>query len=369
MKEVVVLGVGLHKFGRFPEKTVEELAEVAIRNALNESGVPFNDIQAAYVGHAYQPMGTGWRVVKQFGETGIPIVDMVVGAPSSAHCLVRAASEIATGVYDVVLVAGVEKMEKGLISGLTSKGSFEEVMGLLVMPADMAMMAKRHMKEYGTTVDQLAMCSAIEHRNGALNPYAHHQKPCTVQEVLNSRMIADPITLLMCSPTSDGASAAVLCSREMAAHYAGKRPITVASWAVSSGKYSHDGPMEAVAEVAQEAYEKAGIGPEDVGITEIHDAFSPERIFIAEALGLIPEGEGGPWVEAGRTDINGDVPIDTDGGLVAKGHPIGATGLSQVCEIIWQLRGEAGPRQVTDPKVGLQEIMGLGDYVVCIYKK
>ena len=373
MREVAILGVGLHKFGRFPEKSVNDLAREAIQNALEDSGVPFKDIEAAYVGHVYQPMGTGAEVVNQFGQTGIPITNMEVACTSSTQGLVRAYWEIASGLYDVVLTVGVEKMQRGLLAGTSAAGSYEEIMGLKVMPAVYAMKARRHMHQYGTTFRQLALCSVKEHKNGRLNPYAQYQKPCTAEEVMNSKMIADPITLLMCSPTSDGASAAVLCTRKKADQYTSKTVITIAAWAFGSDLYAREeGESEfaGVEVLAQKAYERAGIGPEDVDVAQIHDAFSPGEIFLPEALGLLPKGEGGPWVEAGRTDIEGDIPINTDGGLVSRGHPVGATGLAQVAELVWQLRETAGPRQIPKrPRVALQHNAGIGGVCVNIFKR
>ncbi len=220
-------------------------------------------------------------------------------------------------------------------------------------------------------VPQQLTRSVKEHKNGTLNPYAQYQKACTVEEVMNSRMIADPITLLMCSPSSDGASAVVLCAKEKAAKYTSKPPITVAGWALSSGSYAKDGEeVGGMEEAAQRTYEMAGIGPEDVDVAQIHDAFSPAEIMTPESLGLIPKGEGGRWIEAGETEIGGKLPINTDGGLVSRGHPLGATGLAQIAELVRQLRGEAGPRQVSgNPKVALQQNQGIGGFCIGIYKK
>ena len=372
MREVVILGVGLHPFGRFPEKSIEDLGRTAVANALEEANVPFKDIQAAYVGHVYQAMGTGHKVVTEFGMTGIPIINQEVACTSSTQGLMRAAYEIASGLYDVVLAVGVEKMQRGLLAGTTQAGSFEEVMGFAVMPATYAMKSRKHMQLYGTTMEQLAICSVKEHKNGVLNPNAQYRKECTVEEVLNSRMIADPITLLMCSPTSDGASAAVICAKDKAAKYVSKRPITIAGCSASSGKYhkGEDSEFSAMADVGDLAYEKAGIGPQEVDVAQIHDAFSPAEIFTPEALGFVPEGEGGPWIERGEMDIGGKIPINTDGGLVSRGHPVGATGLAQIAEIVCQLRGEAGARQVpNDPKVGLCHNAGIGGMMVTILKR
>lgn len=371
MREVVILGVGLHKFGRFPDKSIRELGRVAIEGALQESAVPFKDIQVAYVGHVYQSMGTGHRVVTQFGQTGIPIINVEVACTSSTQALVRAAYDIALGLYDVALAAGVEKMGRGLIPGTSEARSYEEIMGLAVMPATYAFQARKHMEKYGTTFRQLALCSVKEHNNGALNPMAHYQQRMTVEEVMVGRMIADPITLYMCSPNSDGASAAILCEKKVARKYMGKLPITVAAWALSSGLPSREDDEEfsGVGELAKQVFQKASVGPVDIDVAQVHDAFSPAEIFVPESLGLIPKGEGGRWVEEGKTEIGGRIPINTDGGLVSRGHPVGATGLAQVAELVRQLRGEAGPRQVARAKVALQHNTGIGGTALVVYKK
>lgn len=373
MRDVAVIGVGLHPFGRFPDKSVVDLARVAIEEALDDSGVPFKDIDVAYCGHVYQPMRTGQSIIHEFGKTGIPVVNLEVACTSSTQALIRATYEIATGLYDVALCVGVEKMERGMLAGLTMPGSYEELMGLRVMPAIYSFAIRRHMHDYGTTAEQLALCSVKAHKNGTLNPNAQYQKACTVEEVLESRMIADPITLLMCCPSSDGASAAVVCASDLADKYTANLGVKVAGWAISAGGYPSKGETEDECEakiVAKKAFEMAGLGPNDIDVVQIHDAFSPGEILIPEYLGLIPKGEGGPWVEAGKTAIEGELPINTDGGLVSRGHPLGATGLAQVAELVRQLRREAGPRQVArPPEVALQYNTGEGGSSLTILTK
>ncbi len=370
-REVVILGVGMHRFVKDSGKTFQDLGRVAIANALEESEVPFKDIEAAYVGRVYAPPGTGMRVVQEFGWTGIPIVNLEVACTSATQAVFRAAYEVSTGLYDVVLAVGIDKLPRGLLGGATEAGSWDEIMGLVVMPAMYALGIRKHMEEYGTTFEQLSRISVKEHKYGALNPYALYQKEMTLEEVKAGRMIAYPINLFMCSPNCDGATAAVLCTKEKARRYTSNPVITIAGWALASPKYTPAGEEEAgLKEMARKAFERAGLGPEDIDVMQVHDAFSPAEITIPEELGFIPVGEGGRWVDEGRTEITGELPINTDGGLVACGHPVGATGIRQIAELIWQLKGEAGPRQVEGPpKVALQQNSGLGGYAIGIYTR
>lgn len=380
MREVVVLGAGLHRFGRFPDKTYQELGREAIKNALEDSGVPFPDIEVAYVGRVLAGMGTGLNVVSEMGQTGIPVINIEMACASSTSAFREAYLSVANGVYDTALVVGFEKMERGMIQ-ISESTSFQSVMGLAVMPAAYALQAQRYMADYGATPEMFAQVSVKSHKAGALNPYAQYQKETTLEEVMASRMIADPITLLQCSPTTDGAAAVVICAADKAKKYSAKRQMTVAGWATGSGKYQRqgegDGEGEADSEgssdverLARIAYDRAGIGPEDVDVTQVHDAFSPGEIFMAEGLGLVPKGEGARAVWEGRTEINGDIPINTDGGLISRGHPIGATGAAMVTEIFRQLTGEAGPRQVKGgkAKVGLIHNAGIGGVNILVFK-
>lgn len=370
-REVVILGAGMHPFVKDSGKSYPELGRVAIANALEESGVPFKDVEAAYVGHCYGPLGTGMRVVQEFGWTGIPIVNMEVACTSATQAVFRAAYEISTGLYDVVLAVGVDKVLRGLLGGITEAGSWDAVMGLVVMPAMYALGIRGHMEKYGTTFDQLCKISVKEHKNGALNQYALYHKAMTLEEVKAGRMIAYPINLFMCSPNCDGATAAVLCTREKAKQYTSKPPITIAGWAIGSPSYTRAGDEEGgLKGLAKKAFNMAGLGPEDVDVLQVHDAFSPAEITIPESLGFIPEGEGGRWIDEGRTEINGELPINTDGGLVSFGHPVGATGIRQISELIWQMKGEAGPRQVSGPpKVAFQQNSGIGGNAIGIYTR
>lgn len=377
MRDVVVLGAGLHRFGRFPDKSLQDLGREAIKNALDDSGVPFPDIQVAYVGRVLAGMGAGLSVVSEMGQTGIPVINIEMACGSSTSAFREAYLSVANGVYDTALVVGFEKMQRGMLQ-ISEGTSFQSVMGLAVMPAAYALQAQKYMDDYGATPEMFAQVSVKSHKAGALNPYAQYQKETTLEEVMASRMIADPITLLQCSPTTDGASAVVICAADKAAKYSAKRQMTVAGWATGSGRYEKkEGEADAetgnseVERLAAIAYARAGIGPADVDVTQVHDAFSPGEIFMAEGLGLVKKGEGARAVWEGRTEINGDIPINTDGGLISRGHPIGATGAAMVTEIFRQLTGEAGPRQVNGgkAKVGLIHNAGIGGVNILVFKR
>ena len=370
-ERVVILGVGLHPFGRHPEKSVGELARVAALAALKDAGVEFKDVQAGFCGHVVQGVGTGLRTFGEVGLTGIPITNVELACASSSRAAMLAADAISGGIYDLAMVIGVEKMERGLLSGVGgAEGGYQAKMGIALMPALYALMAQRHMHLYGTKHEHFAQVSVKSHRNGSLNPNAQYQKPLTLEDVLNSRMIADPITLYECSPTTDGASAVILASEKKAKQYT-KSPVFMDTWAGGTPQYVRgesdflEGPNTML---AQRVYEKAGIGPEDVDVVQVHDAFSPGEVFLVEELGFCPHGEGGPFVWEGNTEINGRLPINTDGGLLSRGHPIGATGGAMITELTLQLRGQAGARQVKGAKTALMHNAGIGGVNVIAFK-
>jgi len=369
MREVCIVGVGLHKFGRWPDKRVEDTGREAILAALEDAGADFRDMQAGFCGRVFNPEGTGQRVFGEIGESGI-LIDNVEKACASSSTAVRIATwAIGAGLYDVCLCVGVEKMQRGLVGaipeGMESRASYAQLMGLGIMPAQYALGARRHMKEYGTTPEMFAQVAVKNHQNSTMNPYAQYQTAFTLEEVLNVRMIADPLTLYQCSPTTDGASAAVVCAKEVAHRFQDK-PITIAGWASGTPEYQSVGiggdvSEGMVARLADECYERAGVGPQDVDVAQVHDAFSSGEILAIEECGFCPTGEGGRFIWEGKADIGGQLPVNTDGGLESRGHPQGATGIAQLTEIVRQLRGEAGPRQVPgNPKVGLTHNVGVG---------
>src|SRR3990170_3827619 len=370
-ERVVVLGVGLHPFGRHPEKSIGEMARVAALAAMKDADVRFTGIQAGFVGHVNQGVGAGLRTFGQVGMTGIPVTNIELACASSSRAAMLAADSISTGLYDMAMIIGVEKMERGLLSGVGGReGGYNERMGIALMPAIYAMWAQRHMHLYGTKREHFAKGSEKAHRNGALNPNAQYQKALNLEDVLNSRMIADPISLYECSPTTDGASAVVLASEKRAKQYT-SRPVFLDTWVGGTPAYVRgeaelsEGPNTVL---ARQAYERAGLGPDDVNVAQVHDAFSPGEVFLAEELGFCPRGEGGPFIWEGNTEITGRIPINTDGGLLSRGHPIGATGGAMITELTLQLRGQAGPRQVKGAKTALMHNAGIGGVNVIAFK-
>ncbi len=383
MKDVVVMGIGLHPFGRFPDKTFEELAYPAINSALDDSGMPFKDLQIAFCGVVNSSLYDSRNVVQQFGWSGIMIHSLSQASGSSAAAFRLAYWTIATGLHDTALVVGYEKMERGFIPGTIMPGkSHLDVMGLDPIPARVALEMRKRMKDYDEPIEAHAAYAVQCSENAALNHYAHYQIRRTREEVLNSRIIADPLRLYMCCPTSDGAAAAILCSAEKARQYGDKRAVKVAAWACGSPQVEDlfGGPGAFIGgdfkggnltrRLAKEVYERAGIGPEDVNMAIVHDPFTMAAMVDIESLGFCPEGEGGRFILAGNTRRDGKIPINTDGGLLCKGHPMGPTGVSQVCEVVKQLRGEAGERQIPRrPRVGLTHSSGAGMLNMLILKK
>jgi acetyl-CoA acetyltransferase len=371
-ERVVVLGVGLHPFGRFPDKSIGEMARVAGLAALKDSGVGFKDVQAGFCAHVNQGVAAGLRTFGQLGMTGIPITNVELACASSSRAAMLAADAIAAGQYDIAMVIGVEKMDRGLLAGVGGREfGYNDAMGINLMPAIYAMWAQRHMHLHGTKREHFAKVSEKSHRNGALNPNAQYQKALPLEDILNSRMIADPITLYECSPTTDGASAVVLAS-ETAARGHTAAPVYLDAWAGGSPAYQRgeaelsEGPNAAL---ARRVYELAGAGPRDIDVCQVHDAFSPGEVFLAEELGFCPEGEGGPFIWEGNTEITGRIPINTDGGLLSRGHPIGATGGAMIAELALQLRGQAGQRQVAGAKTALLHNAGIGGVNVMVLKR
>ena len=367
-RSVVVLGVGLHPFGRFPEKDLPQLAREAVVEALGDAGVRWTDIQIAYFGHVYyQGMSLGEVALRELGLTGIPIVNVENACSSGSTAFWQAYWGISTGLYDIALAFGAEKVPRGPVT-ITAEDSPDRLIGADHMMAGYALRARRYMEKHGAPIEAIAQVSVKAHDNAALNPNAQYNKTFTLAEVLESRPIADPLTLYQCCPTSEGASAAVLCAEDALVRYApeSSRHIRVAAAALASGGYTvkgadHPALNPSRGEAAQRAYEMASLGPEDVDIIQVHDAATIGEVQQLEALGIVPQGEGWVATQNGRTEIAGDIPTNTDGGLLAMGHPFGASGIRMIHEIVTQLRGEAGPRQVRDPNVGLAHCSGAGD--------
>jgi len=363
MREVCVLGVSMIKFGKYPERSLESLGIPAILEACEDSGVPLESIQVAYCGSVMGGNCVGQRILKEVGLTGMEVVNVSNACASGSTAFRGVWGLIASGVYDIGLAFGIEQMSRQIAGAIPLDQDDLEAGQGMIMPALYAMRAKRHMELYGTTREHLALVSVKNHAHSVHNPQAQYQKTFTVEEVLNSAMICDPLTLYQCCPTGDGASAAVLCARELANKFSAK-VVTVAASVLTSGKSSlepHDVTVsDLTRRTAKQSYEMAGIGPEDLDVLEVHDAFTIGEILHYENLGLCQPGEGARMIAEKRTWIGGDKPVNPSGGLLSKGHPLGATGIAQVAEIVWQLRGQAGSRQVAGAKVGLTHCTGGG---------
>jgi acetyl-CoA acetyltransferase len=367
MRDVYLGGVGMTLFGKHLERSLRDLGREACLKALKESGISPKEIQAGYcanaLGSAIQgETGVGQNVLWELGINKIPIVNIENACASGSTALREGCMAIAGGFYDVVLVVGVEKavMPKGTMLNVGA-AELETKLGD-VFPGYFALTAKKHMEIYGTTKEQLAQVSVKNHASGILNPYAQFKKEFTVEEVLNSPMIADPLTLFSCCPNSDGAAAVILCSEKKASEL-GLIPIRVAASVLTTGCYENGADITAweVEKIAAaEAYNMASLGPEDLNVVEVHDAFTICEIIHYEDLGLCKPGEGGRLVEEGATDLGGRIPVNPSGGLLSKGHPVAASGVAQIVEIAWHLRGQAGKRQVENARIGLAQIMGGG---------
>ena len=367
--DIEILGVGMHPFGRFPDASLKDLARVAILSALVDAGIGVKDIQAAYSANAMagvlqgQEQIRGQTVMREVGIERIPIVNVENACASGSTALRQAVLTIRAGAADVVLVAGFEKMfvdDLGrTLSGLESAGDLDVIGGAgLQFTAVYAMRLRKLMDQGVLSLDDLVDVSVKSHDNGALNPNAQHRRPVTAEQVLTSRMIAEPLTLLMCSSVCDGAAALVVARR--GATPARERPSVRirASQGASGFTPDPDGEPGMSETCAKAAYEEAGIGPEDVDVAEVHDAMAPGELLYYEHLGFCEPGGAHDLLARGATRITGSIPVNPSGGLSSRGHPTGATGIGQIAELVWQLRGEAAQRQVDHPRMALAQNSG-----------
>lgn len=370
MRDVAIIGIGCTKFGKFTEKSLRDLGVEACWEAIKDASVHPKDIGVAYAGCAAswewgQGMVIGQVVLRELGITAIPITRVENGCATGSCAFMEAYYRVATGFCDVALAFGVEQMtvtDSSKILSIFGGRQWAEREGDMGFnpPGIFALMAQRHMYEFGTTREQIASIAVKNRKYGSLNLLAQLPRPVTLQEVLNDRMICDPLTLPQCCPRGDGAAAVVLASKEKARNYT-TTPIYIAAAVQVSGTYQDEGSyvgFPADVRAAKKAYEIAGIGPGDLDLAEVHDCFSIAEIVHYEDLGFCEKGDGGHFVESGMADIGGKIPVNTSGGLLSKGHVIGATGISQITEIVRQLRGQAGARQVENAKVGLQHNAG-----------
>jgi acetyl-CoA acetyltransferase len=369
MTEVFVVGTDMIKFGRFPNRSVPSLGAEAALMALDDAGLTIKDMQALYCGNLGEAGAmVGQRVLREIGQTGIPVVNVANACATGATAIREAYMAIKAGQYDLVLCVGVEQMGKGLLGGGGGGGGIptEGLLGSGTMPSVFAHVGMEHTRKHGTTFEQFAKVSVKNHHHSTLNPKAMYQIETPLQEVMGAEMISYPNTKLMCSVNVDGSAAAVLAS-ESAAKRLGlmKRAVRVRASAMTSDPYTPRNlvmpDFNAVTRLAaKDAYEQAGLGPEDVDLVELHDCFATAEIVHYENLGLCADGEGGRMIDSGETALGGRVPVNVSGGLLSKGHPLGATGIANIYEITTHLRGEAGKRQVEGARIGLTHVVGMG---------
>jgi benzoylsuccinyl-CoA thiolase BbsB subunit len=363
MREVAIIGAGSTVFGKYPEILVKDLGAKAAWEAIKHAGVSPRDLKFACCATTFGNAVCGERILTEVGVSDIEVVNVENACAGGATAFRGAYLAIASGLYDMGIAIGVESMTTSPVAGKLIPPERGDLSGELgnSMPAHFALSMRRHMEKFGTTAEQFAKVSVKNHYNGCLNPYSQYKKELSVEEILKSRMICDPITLLECCPNTDGAAAVILCSADMAKKFTSK-PVRVVSSVLKMGDFEYRWKDLASSDLtittAKAAYEMAGIGPEDIDVCELHDAFAYSELAHYEELGFCKMGEGGKMIDAGATAINGRVAVNPSGGLLSRGHPVAATGVEQIAEIVWQLRGEAGKRQVPNAKVGLAHTVG-----------
>jgi acetyl-CoA acetyltransferase len=363
MTLAIIAGVGMTKFGKQAERTIEDIGREALVSAMKDAGVARDGIEEVFCGSSYGGPLIGQRILRDLGMTGIPITNVENACSSGAAALREACWAIKAGRAGAIAVLGVEKLTRFGGGTLPLEPTDVEVNLGNVMPAVYAMRARRYMHETGATARHLAMIAVKAHEYGARNPNAQFQNRITVDDVMRSRMVADPLTLYMCCPTGDGAAAVIVAS-EKRTRELGAKPVRVEASVLQSGLYKTGFRDMASSELTERtsrlAYEAAGIGPQDLSLAEVHDAFASAELMYYEALGLCPKGEGAAMIEHGDTGPGGRLPVNPSGGLACRGHPVGATGVAQIVEAVWHLRGEASGRQVPDAKVALTHCTGGG---------
>lgn len=367
-EDVYVLGIDMIKFGRFPDKSLAELGAEAALLALDDAGLKIQDVEAMWCGNLMQANNmVGQQVLQQIGQTGIPVVNCANACATGATAFRDAWLAVKAGAYDVVLAVGVEQMGKGLLGGTGAGRGIpkEGLLGSMTMPAVFAEAGMEHSRKYGTTFEQFAKVSVKNHHHSTLNPKAMYQIETPLEQVMGAEMISYPNTKLMCSVNVDGSAAAVLVSEKKAKQLGMKRAVKVRASVLTSDPWSErDLVMPDVNTctrlAAKKAYEMAGVGAEDINLIELHDCFATAEILHYENLGLCKDGEAGKLIDSGATAIGGRIPVNLSGGLLSKGHPLGATGIANIYEISTHLRGEAGKRQVPNAKLGLTHVIGLG---------
>ncbi len=366
MRDVYVVGVGMIKFGRYPDKDVHELAAAAALLALDDAGMTIQDVQLLASGNLLQASNMiGQRLLQQIGQTGIPVINVSNACATGSTAFRDAYFAVGSGEYEIAMAVGSEQMGKaGLLGGGGRGESVEGILGSGLMPAVFGQAGVEHMRQYGSKPEHFAKVSVKNHRHSVKNPLSQYQVEVELEDVMKARMVAYPNTLYMCCPTGDGAAAAIVASKEVVEKY-GVKPVKVACSVLTSDPWTpRDLTMPDVntltRNAAREAYERAGVGPEDLDLVELHDCFATAELLHYENLGLCKEGEAARAVDEGWFAHGGKIPVNVSGGLLSKGHPLGATGVANIYEVVTHLRGEAGARQVEGAKVGLAHVIGLG---------
>lgn len=371
MRPVSILGVGMSDFGVYTDTLVKELVAEVVLDAISDAGVGRDDISYATCGNfgtalfGAQGKSVGQLGLKQVGITELPVVNVENGGATGAQAFRLAWQAVASGEHDIALAVGVEKMRQAsaeaLFRAMAHAGDLElEGANGIAWPALYAMAAQRRMHDYGTTREVLAQIVVNHRANGAVNPRAQLREPIELADVLEAPLVAEPFTRPQCCPTTDGAAAVLLVASDRGHEFTGAA-VDVLTSAQVSGSYSPRmdlGRSDTTRRAAAEAYATAGITPKDIDLVEIHDAFPVEELITLEELGFCDVGEAEQLVSSGATRLDGEIPFCPSGGLLSLGHPIGATGIAQLCELVWQLRGEAGDRQVKKATRGLAQVVG-----------
>jgi len=363
MREVCIIGVGQSTFGKLSERTAADLGCEAVSEAITNAGIKPRDIQVAYGCRMYDAMTTAQSILKSVGVTAIEMINVENACASGATALRCLWKDIAFGLYDLGIAVGVESMTTSPVAGKLippQKDDLDGHMGL-TMPTYFAQIARRLMETHGATVEDFATVSVKNHHHGCLNPRAQYQKEFTVEEILKSRMISDPITLLQCCPNTDGAAAVVMCSRSCAKKYTTKPVKVAASILLSADYFFKKADLTSFTmgkNATRMAYEMAGIGPEDLDLIELHDAFACEELVHYEDMRICKPGESIPLLRSGATALGGKIPVNPSGGLLSLGHPLAASGTRVVGEVALHLRGQAGKRQVPNARVGMAHMLG-----------
>ncbi len=408
-EEVYVIGVGMIRFGKHPDKSVKQLTALALESLLADSPPDIKkDIESVWFSNTLWGQTTGQHSIRgqvalaPLGIQGLPIMNVENGCGGATSALHGAWMSIKAGINDVVLALGVEKVwfpedKAKMFSWFMSGMDVEFSRGIIAAFQEQAaaskgekkssgggeggshspfmdvygMGARMHMERYGSTQKQLAIISAKNHYHGSLNPLAQYQKAMSVDEVLAEPSVAYPLTRSMCAPIGDGAAAAIVCSERALKRYPDARPVKILASVLASGAFPDSGLEPIGMRLSKRAYEQAGLGPEEIDLAEVHDATAFGELLQCEELGFCPEGEGGILAESGDTTLGGRMPVNTSGGLECRGHPIGASGLAQIHELVTQLRGEAGARQVEGARIAMSEngggFIGMEEAAMCIH--